>query len=60
MGGPESGKYFIQLDAHHKPLIGVDFGPQPIKPVVTEGNNRVVSPLIVVQHRLYQYHPFDS
>ena len=51
MGGPEPGKYFIQLDAHHKPLIGVDFGPWPVKPVITEGNERVVSPLIVVQYQ---------
>ncbi|KAF8552115.1 hypothetical protein OG21DRAFT_1498649 [Imleria badia] len=43
MSGPKSGKYLIELAERpiDRLFIGVDFGPQPVKPVITEGSNRV-------------------
>jgi hypothetical protein len=49
MSGPQDGKYLIQLavDGPNLP-IGVEFGGAPVKPVITEGSDNVVSPLVFV------------
>jgi hypothetical protein len=41
MSGPPNGKYWIRLAVGSKPSIGVDDGPAPVKPVITEGINNI-------------------
>jgi hypothetical protein len=59
MSGPPSGKYRIQLAAGSRPFIGADGGPAPVKPVILEGINSVVSPLVFVQRQRPLYHLFS-
>ena len=62
MSGPASGKYYIQLASKERqPRIGVDSsGDLPVvAPVITDGRDNVVSPLVFVQHQLRSY-LFDS
>ena len=60
MSGPEDGTYRIQLAVVPNPLIGVDDVPVIPKPVITEGANNVVSPLVFVLHQRHLYRPFNS
>jgi hypothetical protein len=60
MSGPPNGKYWIRLAVGSKPSIGVDDGPAPVKPVITEGINNIVSPLIFVQRQRHLDRPFNS
>ena len=48
MSGPPSGKYWIRLALGSEPSIGVDAGPAPVKRVITEGINNIVSPMVFV------------
>ena len=57
MSGPDTGEYLIQLVADPRPPIGVDDGSAPLVPVVTDGNNNIVSPLVFVQCQLRSLHP---
>ena len=46
------GKYWIQRAnaGYPKPLIGVEYGPSPVKPILTEADDNVVSCFV---HRHY-------
>ena len=57
MGGPAPGKYYIQLATGRQPRIGADTsGNLPVvAPVITDGRDNVVSPLVFVQHQLRSY-----
>ena len=46
------GKYWIQRanNGYPKPLIGVEYGPSPVKPILTEADDNVVSCFV---HRHY-------
>ena len=48
MSGPEDGKYWIHLAIDPKLLIGVEDGGAPVKPVITNGDDNVVSSLLFV------------
>jgi len=48
MGGPPDGKYRFQHTVPPKLLIGVDSDPAPAEPVITEGSDNVVSPLVFI------------
>ena len=60
MSGPPSGKYWIRLALGSEPSIGVDAGPAPVKRVITEGINNIVSPMVFVQSQRHLYRPFNS
>jgi hypothetical protein len=51
MGGPKDGKYIIKLVAGRQPIVGVDL-VGPIVPVITNGDDNVVSPSVFVQRQL--------
>ena len=46
MGGPHNGKYYILPAVDPKIIVGVDGVGNPWVPVVTDGKNNVVSPLV--------------
>jgi hypothetical protein len=51
MGGPKDGKYIIKPAAGRQSIVGVDL-VGPIVPVITDGDDNVVSPSVFVQRQL--------
>ena len=46
IGGPKEGKYYILPAVAPKVIVGVDGVGEPTVPVVVDGKNNVVSPLV--------------
>lgn len=52
MGGPNEGYYYISSAADPKLVVGVDGVGNPWVPVITDGKNKVVSPLVYALHQI--------
>ena len=59
MTGPKNGRYRILPAAYPVWYIGVDAGPEPVKPIIVHGRDNVVSPLAFVQRGRHLYHSFN-
>ena len=56
IGGPKDGKYYILSAVAPKVIIGVDGVGNPWVPVIVDGKNNVVSPLVFALHPLRSWH----
>jgi hypothetical protein len=52
MGGPNTGRYYILPAVDPKVIVGIDGFGNPWVPIITDGTNNVVSPLVFAPPQL--------